>query len=78
MLLKVMGKTSQRTLTMFVEVVTFRYQHPATLVTECHNSYTHSQGLFFTRVNQVTAQFSTIGVCQQKLSEYRADNFKSQ
>ena len=31
---------SRRTLTMFVEVVALRY---VVLITECHNSYKHSQ-----------------------------------
>ena len=34
---------SQRTLTMFVGVVTLRYQHH---ITECHNSHKHSQSPF--------------------------------
>ena len=36
---------SQRTLTLFVGVVALRYQHHTALVliTECHNSYKHSQ-----------------------------------
>ena len=36
---------SQRTLTMFVGVVAFRYQHHTcvVLITECHNSHKHSQ-----------------------------------
>ena len=34
--------TSQRTLTMFMGVVTLRYQHHV-LITECHNFHKHNQ-----------------------------------